>query len=130
MVLLQRRWTGHRKWSSGWTVGAWFIPAANLILPKFVMSETERIGAAAAADGAPVTDGWQKRPVSGLGKAWWVLSAISLLGARGSTSLIADVDSDVWDDAYLVHFLVHGVLAIAAVLGALYVRKVSRYFRP
>ena len=126
----QQRWTGDRKWGSGWTVGAWFIPAANLILPKLVMSETERIGAAASADGAPVADGWQKRQVSGVGTMWWVLFVISLLVARFGVSLTTDVDDDVWGVGYLLLFLGQATLAIAAVLGALYVRKVSRYFRP
>ncbi|WIM95853.1 DUF4328 domain-containing protein [Actinoplanes oblitus] len=35
--------TGHRlKWRPGWTVGAWLIPVANLVLPLLVFREIDR----------------------------------------------------------------------------------------
>jgi hypothetical protein len=42
----QRLWLGSRKWSSGWTVGGWFIPFANFFIPKGVLNEIERIAKA------------------------------------------------------------------------------------
>ncbi|GAA4593057.1 hypothetical protein BJY16_000838 [Actinoplanes octamycinicus] len=35
--------TGHRlKWRPGWTIGAWFIPLANLVLPLLVVREIDQ----------------------------------------------------------------------------------------
>jgi hypothetical protein len=39
----QSRGATGRTWGSGWTIGAWFIPIANLVIPKLVMNETDRM---------------------------------------------------------------------------------------
>ncbi len=39
----QSRGAIDRTWSSGWTVGAWFIPFANLAIPKLVVNEVDRM---------------------------------------------------------------------------------------
>ena len=32
-----------RTWASGWTIGGWFIPLANFVIPKLVMNEVDRM---------------------------------------------------------------------------------------
>jgi hypothetical protein len=124
----QQRWTGNRSWSSGWTVGAWFIPFANLFLPKMVLTETERIGASAAEGGGQVADGWQQRPVSAVGVLWWVLLVLGLFIGQLGTALSGSEDSGNWGTGYLLAAVGYGAAVASGVLGALYVRKVTRYF--
>jgi hypothetical protein len=65
----------HRSWGSGWSIGAWFIPFANFILPKLVLTETERI-AMAPRSGGQVDPGWRQQPSSALGWVWWITFVI------------------------------------------------------
>src|SRR5262249_40065843 len=63
---------GPRRWGIGWTIGAWFIPCASIILPKLVLDETEKVASAPRVRGG-VAAGWKGAPTSVIGWAWWVL---------------------------------------------------------
>ena len=68
-----------RSWSAGWAIGGWFIPAANLIIPKLVLNEIDRGSAAAEADSLE----WRRRPLLTTANWWWgcFVAGSILLGA-------------------------------------------------
>lgn len=124
----QSRWSGLRKWSSGWTVGAWFIPVANLLIPKLVLSEVERIGAAPSSPSGQVPDGWQDQPVWSGGVIWWLSFVAGMLATSIGSSLYTDLDDRFWEAGYWLLILGSLSSALAGVLGALYVRRITRSF--
>ncbi len=72
-----------RSWGPGWSIGAWFIPLANFVIPFFVVREI-----------------WQRtpepedgtRPTSGVLVLWWVLFVVGILAVR------IDVSPDTLDE--------------------------------
>jgi hypothetical protein len=125
---------GPRRWGVGWTIGGWFIPCASIVIPKLVLTETERIARqpgprSSAADLKRVS-------VSLVGSFWWWLYVASnLLSARlsftqGDLSGSATLDSGSIHLTYTLQALGSGVAAVSAVLGALYVRDISRRLSP
>jgi hypothetical protein len=122
----QTLWDGARAWSSGWTVGGWFVPVANAIIPKLVITEIERIGQAPRIPSGHVADGWQSHRPSALGTLWWIMFvAGTLLGSIGAIGYDSSDAAD-WEWGYWLLAAGHAVLTASAVLGALYVRRVSR----
>ena len=78
-----------RTWRGGWTIGSWVIPIANLILPKFVFNELERIFQVPYRD-IPIDDEWRHYERTTLADLWWGLwvagSVVSLAGVFFSPS--------------------------------------------
>ncbi len=122
---------GPRKWSSGWAIGAWFVPFASLILPKLVIDETERIAVAPRVNGRAVD--WKASKTSPIGWGWWVLWVLTNLTlVRANFSNVDATTSTSGEiSAYYLTYIVGFTLAAAsAVCGALFVRKVSRPLSP
>ena len=93
----QRLWRGSRKWTSGWTVGGWFIPFANFVIPKKVLNEIERI-ATAPRTGGVVGSGWRQESTSALGWLWWIGFSLSIVFRTIGTGLLGDLtgpDDDI-----------------------------------
>lgn len=83
---IERTGMAGRSWSAGWAVGGWFIPIANLIIPKLVLNEIDRVSGA-ADDGSAE---WRDRPLHFPATLWWAtFVAGSLLIAVG-TGITAD----------------------------------------
>lgn len=61
-----------RTWSQGWTIGGWFIPVANLLIPRLVLGEIETIAYGRPSGGSGSTR-WVRGSQSGTGWVWWVL---------------------------------------------------------
>jgi hypothetical protein len=80
---------GPWRWGRGWTVGAWFIPLANLVIPKLLINDAWR-GADSKAPGNPL---WRRLPVAGVVTVWWVL-----LAAGRVLLQVADAGATVVDD--------------------------------
>jgi Domain of unknown function (DUF4328) len=94
--------TGHAmKWRPGWTVGAWFIPLANLVLPLLVIREVDR----SARDHG-----------SGLFALWAVAWTLDLLLERTSRVLAPYAG---------VGLLSAITLPVAGVAAALLVRRIT-----
>ncbi|MDJ0790638.1 MAG: DUF4328 domain-containing protein [Acidimicrobiia bacterium] len=78
----QRGATG-RTWRGGWTVGSWVIPIANLVLPKLVFNELEKIFQVPYR-GLPIEEEWRGYDRTALADLWWALwvagSVVSLGG--------------------------------------------------
>lgn len=127
----QQLWPGQRSWTSGWTVGAWFIPVANLVIPKLVMNEIERIATAPRSHGA-VGEQWRSVATSATGWLWWLGMIIgSIVNAVGS-GLGSELDSSAGEvrAGYVFNALGLSLVAAGAVFGALYVRRIGRRLSP
>lgn len=114
---------GPRTWSSGWAVAGWFVPVANMVIPRLVLNEIES---------RPTADG-PARPLQLLGQVWWWLAMGSLvLLAIGGVVVGNALDAFFIDSpgalrqGYLL--LALGLLggAVASVLGAVYIGRVQR----
>ena len=109
-----------RRWSSGWAVGAWFIPFANLVIPKLVINEIDRMADERLEE--PIGTAWQQSRRSPLSDWWWGLYVAGSL-LMGGASNGADEYAGGWLAATGVGFL---VLASAGVLGAIFLRSLGR----
>ena len=118
---------GTRTWSSGWTVGAWFIPVANWVIPKLVLNEIERI-ALAPRDETRLLAEWQGRPTIPIGWFWWLLFVPGWLIAGFGFNLFDALDGSagIWRAGYIMLAVGALMLAASAVFGALYVRRISK----
>jgi hypothetical protein len=54
------------KWRPGWTIGAWFIPFANLVLPAMVVQDVWKR--------SPEIDSWGYRHAGSSALSWWAWS--------------------------------------------------------
>ena len=80
------------RWTSGWAIGGWFIPCANLVIPFLV-----------------VRDIWRRTPDSvhgavgspgmGLLWGWWITWAIGYLVSAVARQGTEDLDSMIQSDA-------------------------------
>ena len=73
-------------WTQGWSIGAWFVPLANLVVPQLVVSEIDRVSERRAdeAEGRP----HERR--RGVLVAWLVLWSLFLLASQvGQPALLA-----------------------------------------
>jgi Domain of unknown function (DUF4328)/Protein of unknown function (DUF2510) len=95
-------------WSPGWTIGAWFIPVANLVLPFLVVRELWR---RSRAPGGVITV-W-----------WWILLVAG--GATASIDISPSTYSDLRDQNY-INLAGAVMLAVAAVLLIGVVRALTR----
>jgi hypothetical protein len=109
-----RRGDGSVEWKKGWTIGGWFVPFANLVIPNRVTAEIHR---RSAPDGS-----W---PSDRIINAWWVallLSSISYI----ETDRYASGETIIYSPPFFT--LVSAVAGItAAVLLALVIRRVSAW---
>lgn len=101
-----------RTWASGWTIGGWFIPLANFVIPKLVMNEADRMSNPEAGD-PPIEDRWRSLPRLESSDTWWALFVLgSLTTAIGSNWLpVADVKGA--DYATALVMLACGLVATA-----------------
>jgi hypothetical protein len=59
-------------WGKGWTIGGWFVPIANLIIPRLVVGELEKI-VQVPYGGVPIGSEWRKAPRSVVSDIWWLM---------------------------------------------------------
>jgi hypothetical protein len=112
------------RFSPGWSIGAWFIPLANFVIPVLIMQDLWRGSDRETHRGV---SSWRAGAGSALVGFWWAAWLVSLVrfsysgsGLQGSGSL-DDIENS--NTVALV-----GVIAsaIAAILALLVVRAISR----
>jgi hypothetical protein len=108
--------------SPGWAIGGWFIPFANLVLPYRVVSDV-------ALDSRPERP--ERRHTTRLVLGWWlcwlagnVISALAVLTHRQPVG--GPVDIGVLIGRNQDYLAGNAVMAVAAVLGVLVVRSITR----
>lgn len=111
-----------RSWSAGWAIGGWFIPIANLIIPKMVLNEIDR--ASVVVDEG--TSEWRQRRLLPAANWWWAFWVFaSLTMTVGISVLQAQAERGALDpDAYRSGLWLLGI-GLAAVTGAAFAGAAS-----
>jgi hypothetical protein len=103
-------------------IGGWFIPGANLIIPKMAFGELEKI-AKVPYGGVPIGDRWKRHTRSQIGDLWWFMWASgSVIG--WITTIATNVSLE--DNGSFSAFLTTSALAtlLAAVSGIPFIMAV------
>ena len=111
------------RFGPGWTIGGWFIPFANLVIPVLVMQDLWRASDPTVRRGDP---DWRRRAGSALVGWWWVLhivAATRFVGG-GDANSRNELESLRSRDAVAAGGSL--VAIAAAVLLILVVRRISR----
>jgi hypothetical protein len=106
--------------SPGWSIGAWFVPLANLVLLYLIYSDLWR----SSDPDSPRGDGWRARPGSALVRCFWGLYVVGYALLFCAVALaVGGVVGEATTRALLV---TGGALsAAAALLNILVVRDVT-----
>ena len=119
-----------RRWTPGWAIGGWFIPFANLVIPKLVVNEIDRITV------APPDGGWEERRTLALSNWWWGAWVVAIVvftigaGITGSELEGSSFDGDVYRAGLWLTDVGYVGLAVAGVLGSLTIRALGARFNP
>ncbi len=116
-------WRGARKWSRGWTVGGFFVPVANLVIPKLALNESEKIALHYRRAGV-AEPGWADRQPIAEGTIWWIGLIIAGLLSR----LTGNLAEESLEEVRLLYFVQAGAFglgALAQLFGISYVSSVS-----
>jgi Domain of unknown function (DUF4328)/zinc-ribbon domain len=81
------------RWSSGWTIGGWFIPFANFVIPKLVMNEVDRMSH--PDNGAPpIGAAWKSRPRLTASDLWWTSWVLASIASVAESLMLESGSSD------------------------------------
>jgi hypothetical protein len=123
------------RYAPGWTIGGWFIPIFNFFRPKAIANDIWK-GSAKAEEGE--IEGWHEAPLSSLVNWWWgvwiaaVVIGVGGFGGNASDKSVGDLlgsTASSLRDERTFAYVSQGaglLLIVAAVLGTLYVLRVSR----
>lgn len=102
---LDRRGERFLRWSKGWSIGGWFIPLANLVIPCLVVGEVY---------GHSVPGAFRAGKTQGIVVGWWVALILSVFRFT-----VTEVDTET--RTTVVHFASfwNAVNGIAGVIAAL-----------
>jgi hypothetical protein len=108
--------------SPGWSVGWWFIPLANLVMPFRAMSELWRASGSVE---------WQRKPGSALLGLWWAALIAGWLISQSANSFVGQSTGRVLTlggTIVSIRWVMVGqlVMAVAALLAILVVREIDR----
>ncbi|MGP3635139.1 DUF4328 domain-containing protein [Streptomyces sp. 24-1644] len=105
----------------GWTIGAWFVPIANLWLPRRIAGGIWTASAQTNADGSRRTV--SQAPMN----LWWGVWVFSVLFSRFASKRYeqAELPQEIMDAAGLV-LVADALDIVAAVLAILFVRALTR----
>ena len=122
------KWPGNRRWSHGWATGAWFIPIANLWIPKAVIGEIEMI-VTTSHNESSMPRWLGQRAKSSLGWIWWfalLAGVVPFVLSSGLPVRSGDIDSYRVRAYYVVRLMAFACWATSCVVGVFYVRHVTR----
>jgi Domain of unknown function (DUF4328) len=126
----ESRGAAGRSWGAGWTIGSWFIPLADLVLPKLVMNEVDRMSNPLTGP-APIETYWKAMRRLGISDLWWLLLVIGVPAFWVGSILLGDaaLDAPEVGAGYLVLALSDLVLCGAAALLGAVVLTIGRRLR-
>jgi hypothetical protein len=112
------------RFGPGWSIGAWFIPLANLVIPVMIIQDLWR----GATPTTPRSDPrWRAARGSWLIGVWWAAWILSLLRFGASNAGLHDSGSlDDIETSNTIALVGVVATAIAAVLAAFVVWTISR----
>ncbi|QKW20454.1 DUF4328 domain-containing protein [Kitasatospora sp. NA04385] len=112
-----------RQYARGWAVGGWVVPLVNLWFPWRITNDVWR------ASGPPGEHGAPRPAPAGLVHAWWATlvlgKLLALLGTRSMDSGAARHDVDSYRQAVSLLIASELLVAAAAVLAVLVVRRLT-----
>jgi hypothetical protein len=116
------------RFSTGWAIGAWFVPLLNLVRPKQLMDDIWRASDPVLA--GQTGEAWKQRRVSRLVHAWWA----AFIGANLAASVagnLTPIFSDAIDPEQLLYatqaYMVADLLLVPSALFAyVLVRQVTQ----
>lgn len=119
-----------RRWRGGWTIGSWLVPLANLVLPKFVFNEIERIAQVPYGQ-VPIGEEWRAYPRSQLGDLWWLLWIAGAIPSQLTQIIVGDPTGDAGRLTIMVNIssFTYALFAGAGIALALLVRRIERSSR-
>jgi hypothetical protein len=119
-----------RRWRGGWTIGSWLIPFGNLILPKLVFNEIERI-AQVPYGHVPIGEQWRAYPRSQHGDLWWLLWIGGVIPSQVIQIMFGDPAGDAGRLAIMVNIssFTFALFTGAGIALALLVRSIERSSR-
>ncbi|WP_405716015.1 MULTISPECIES: DUF4328 domain-containing protein [unclassified Streptomyces] len=105
----------------GWAVGAWFVPIANLVLPRRIAGGIWNASAQTNTDGS-----WRTVPATVM-NLWWGFWVVSLITSQYAARRYwaAEQPQEILDTAGLV-VATDAFDIVAAVFAVLFVRKLTR----
>ena len=114
----------HARFGPGWSIGAWFIPLANLVIPVMIIQDLWRGATPETPRGDPR---WRSAKGSWLVALWWTAWVVSLLRYGASNAGLHDSGSlDDIETSSTIALVGVIATAVAAVLGAFVVWMLSR----
>lgn len=112
------------RFGPGWSIGSWFIPLANFVIPVLIMQDLWKGASPDTRRGDPR---WRLAKASWLVGIWWAMLLLSMLRFVVTRTSLEDESSLSTIETNTTIAIVGVVAAaIAAVLGALVVWKLSR----
>jgi hypothetical protein len=111
------------RFAAGWTIGGWFVPFANLVIPVLVMQDLWRASDATVPLGDPE---WRRARGSALVGWWWAAHLLALLrfGGGGDVESRDDLEALRTMDGLAAFGMVAAIAA--AILLVSVVRRLSR----
>jgi len=110
------------RYGRAWTIGAWFVPIVNLIIPKHLANDVWRAGDPDLTSGEP---GWRKRRVATPVHWWWAAYLVGGALVRLGTSMLGNAAGfEDARDAVIVDALGQALM-VAAALAAIWVIRHS-----
>jgi len=120
---------GARRWSTGWTIAGWFVPIANLIVPRLVLAEME-LTAEVAADEQLDRRSGRRVSVWAHGWVWWYSFAVAFVvwfvDRVALSGAARDISPAEVRATYAVRIVAFIAFALAGVTGAFYVRRMTK----
>lgn len=126
------RGANQRRWGPGWAIGGWFIPLANLVIPKMVVNEVDRMSSPQAGT-PPINERWKHVRRMRSSDAWWFLLLLGTAtywtgwGVYYSTPTF---DADGTGAGYALMATGQGVLALTAALAGSVTIAIGRRLQP
>ncbi|OJF15913.1 DUF4328 domain-containing protein [Couchioplanes caeruleus] len=110
------------RWAPGWSIGGWFVPLANLVIPLLVVNEIDRESERRLMEGR----GW---PAGGPRRTWFALWATlwtAFLILDRVTSVMPFDDPD--DPVTIAITVITAAVAIGAAISAIFlIRRVTNF---
>ena len=120
-----------RRWGPGWAIGGWFIPLANLVIPKMVVNETDRMSNPETG-APPIEDRWKQLPRMRSSDAWWLLLLLGTAAYWTGWSLYystPNFDATATGTGYALMGIGQAVLAVAATLAGFVATAIGKRLR-
>ena len=107
------------RYRPGWSIGGWFVPLANFVIPVLIMQDLWR-----SSDPHLSPEDGRRRPRSALVGWWWAAFVVACWAARGAdatdTSSLSDLRAADNNATLAV-----ALLAVAAILAIAVVRSIT-----